>query len=371
MGRLLTALSRKTGINKLMLALPCLPSPGKHRPSVSTGELRKLAPDRGSTAVREKSRAGFVHDRFDLAIIVPVYQAESYLYQCVESLVNQKTEFQYQIILVDDGTTDRSFEKIASFLSNEKISVIHQENRGPSAARNRGIDSAQASYLCFVDSDDFVDALMVERLMKRAIQTGADVVVGNFSYYHENTGRITKNRLEDGRPKNIYDLYGITCAKVYHSRLFERVQFPEGNLYEDSIVKHLLLPMAGEIQCVSEPVYYYRIREKSRSQTAKSDYRCVDSTWITFRMAEDRRKLGIEKTSQYRNYYLRQIAMNFQRQAILPEKMKREIFILTSDAVKQEFPKEDRQENSRALRRLHRALLSGDYKTYRRICFWI
>lgn len=180
MGRLLTALSRKTGINKLMLALPCLPSPGKHRPSVSTGELRKLAPDRGSTAVREKSRAGFVHDRFDLAIIVPVYQAESYLYQCVESLVNQKTEIPYQIILVDDGTTDRSFEKIACFLQDEKISVIHQENRGPSAARNRGIDSAQASYLCFVDSDDFVDALMVERLMKRAIQTGADVVVGNF-----------------------------------------------------------------------------------------------------------------------------------------------------------------------------------------------
>ena len=64
--------------------------------------------------------------------------------------------------------------------------------------------------------------------MKRAIQTGADVVVGNFSYYHENTGRITKNRLEDGRPKNIYDLYGITCAKVYHSRLFERVQFRRG-----------------------------------------------------------------------------------------------------------------------------------------------
>ena len=114
----------------------------------------------------------------DVSIIIPVYNTEKYLKQCLESLINQKTEFKYEIICVNDGSTDNS-EKILEQFS-EDIQHIYIKNSGPGAARNLAIQKAKGQYLLFVDSDDYVSENFVQRMTEEAIQNNADVVICNF-----------------------------------------------------------------------------------------------------------------------------------------------------------------------------------------------
>lgn len=337
--------------------------------------LKDYRPDMGKSALREVPEP-MAETRLPaaLSIIVPVYQAEAYIRKCVESLAGQKTKYPYRVIFVDDGSRDRSFETISDILEDKaQFCVIHQENRGLSAARNRGLGCVQTEYVCFVDSDDFVAEDMVELLMERAVKTGADIVAGNFSYYYEKNGRIRKNSMPDGSVETIYQLPGIACGKIFRAALFDKIRFPEGYLYEDSIVKHLLFPLASKIQCVSKPVYFYRMRENSLSNTAKTSSGCLDSTWITIRMLEDRKILGIPADEEYQKYFFRQMAMNYQREDGIPEEIRYQVFLLMCSLAENEFtmPLFEKEGETSPEECLRQALLRKDYKIYQRLCLWM
>lgn len=337
--------------------------------------LEDYRPDMGKSALREVPEP-VAETRLPaaLSIIVPVYQTEAYIRKCAESLAVQKTKYPYRVILVDDGSRDKSFEIISDMLKdNARFCVIHQENKGVSAARNRGLDSVQTEYVCFVDADDFVSEDMVELLMERAVKTGADIVVGNFSYYYEKDRKIRKNFMLDGYAETPYQLSGITCGKIFRATLFDKIRFPEGNLYEDSIVKHLLFPLASEIQCVAQPVYFYRMRENSRSSAAKTSSCCLDSTWITVRMLKDRKILGIPFDEEYQKYFLRQMAMNYQREEGVPEEIRRQVFLFMCSLAEKELtmPFSRGKHGINPEECLRRALLKRDYRTYKRLCFWM
>ena len=119
----------------------------------------------------------------DVSIIIPVYNTEKYLKQCLESLINQKTEFKYEIICVNDGSTDNS-EKILEQFS-EDIQHIYIKNSGPGAARNLAIQKAKGQYLLFVDSDDYIDKEMLEKMYNNAIENNSDIVVCDYVEEYE------------------------------------------------------------------------------------------------------------------------------------------------------------------------------------------
>ena len=103
--------------------------------------------------------------RNELTVVIPVYNVEKYLSKCIESILNQTLPVD-EIILVDDGSKDRSGEIADEYAAKyNNIKVIHQENGGLSAARNTGIDAATKEYIAFVDSDDYIDSIMYERLI--------------------------------------------------------------------------------------------------------------------------------------------------------------------------------------------------------------
>lgn len=115
---------------------------------------------------------------YDLMIIVPVYNTETYLNECIESLIKQKTNYSYKIVFVDDGSTDHSGIILDNYSKNPKVEVIHKQNSGIAGARNTALRNICGRYILFVDSDDLLADNAVELLMNVALSKNADIVEG-------------------------------------------------------------------------------------------------------------------------------------------------------------------------------------------------
>lgn len=129
-----------------------------------------------------------------VSIIIPIYNAEGYLDKCIDSIINQ-TYTNLEIILIDDGSTDDSGRICEEYsLKDKRIKVIHKENSGVSAARNDGIISAAGGYICFIDSDDFVELNLIKAAVLSAVEINSDVVVWGYTkVYADNNDRILKS----------------------------------------------------------------------------------------------------------------------------------------------------------------------------------
>ena len=126
-----------------------------------------------------------------VSVIVPVYNAERYLKQCVESILAQTLK-NVEIIFVDDGSTDGSLEILKDYQAKDyRIRVISQENTGGGAARNRGMKEASGEYLCFLDADDYFEPAMLERMSSKMDATGSDICVAKVRCWHEDLGFYT------------------------------------------------------------------------------------------------------------------------------------------------------------------------------------
>ena len=122
----------------------------------------------------------------EVSIIVPVYQAEKFIGKCIESICNQTFE-NFELILIDDGSRDGSYTCCLKYADKDKrIRVLYQENKGVSAARNRGLQAATGEYVLFVDADDCIEIDMIEYMYKKAKETCAEVVICGYDYVYNN-----------------------------------------------------------------------------------------------------------------------------------------------------------------------------------------
>lgn len=202
-----------------------------------------------------------------VSVIVPVYKVENYLEDCVNSLLCQTLE-SIEIILIDDGSPDRCGEMCDAYATRDKrIRVIHQENQGLSAARNAGIDAAQADYLMFVDGDDWVEPEFCSHPYENALQHNADFVVFQFKRTKKPFHRCTeKSGIKDEAHMQWLMLNGVGTTvwnKLYHRTLFSQLRFPIGKLFEDSAVTHIIAHRAKKIYYSNRSLYHYRIRTES------------------------------------------------------------------------------------------------------------
>lgn len=217
-----------------------------------------------------------------VSVIIPVYNVESYLPRCIESVQNQ-TETDIEIILVDDGSTDNCGEICDRYAENDsRIKVIHQQNGGLGAARNTGIQATTSPYILFADSDDYMDADLAEKAYLAAETHQADIVM--FGY----------NRVyEDGRVDYSYNLpesltNQTACSlemcpelltatpsawnKLYKTCLFDGVCFPPRAWYEDLQTIPKLYLKAKSIYCMADfRPYQYLLRENSIMQNGNAE----------------------------------------------------------------------------------------------------
>lgn len=223
-----------------------------------------------------------------ISVIVPVYNVEAYLEACVTSLREQTYE-NLEILLVDDGSTDRSGQ-ICEKLKNKdtRIKVIHKQNGGLSDARNTGIKMAKGAYYFFVDSDDYLERQTIEKMYRAIKREDAQIAVCNMKRVFEN-GRMedfycpcTKEIVLRGEERFQTLIQPSVCNKMFSSALFFGISFPEGKFYEDTYVYHILCEKAKKIVLTGHDGYWYRCREGSILQSKKDqdqyfDY--VEALW--------------------------------------------------------------------------------------------
>ena len=243
-----------------------------------------------------------MNEKNDLSIIIPVYNVEKYLSICIDSLIN-KCDLRLEIILVNDGSTDRSGTIADQYAKRDsRIKVIHQVNGGASVARNAGLELAQGEYIAFVDSDDWVKEGALSELFNEAIKHKADIAMGKVLFRH-------KDRIDNGGFKPFPDeivhvpLSGKDCfirlmeANAYQPMVFSyifrkeylktiQVRFEEGIMHEDELWTPMVLCQAGKMVVAGNDFYYYRQQDDSVMQTTNLQRRLNSLFRVTDRLME-------------------------------------------------------------------------------------
>jgi glycosyltransferase involved in cell wall biosynthesis/phosphorylcholine metabolism protein LicD len=206
-----------------------------------------------------------------VSVIVPAYNVGPYIDQCLRSLKSQSLQ-SIQIIVVDDGSTDDTPERIQALQNGEgpSIEVVRQENAGLSAARNAGMALATGQYIGFVDADDWVSPLMFEKLYCKAVETDSEVVVcAGLKRWPDGGRKRIRLRIPAEQfgssascnPEIIWGAQSYAWNKIYARDLISResFRFPHGKVFEDSAVVYGLVAKAKRVDAVNEALYQYRV----------------------------------------------------------------------------------------------------------------
>ncbi len=202
-----------------------------------------------------------------ISVIVPVYNSGIYVDRCIKSLVNQ-TYKNIEIILVDDGSTDNSGVICDSWAEKDsRVKVIHKTNEGVAKARNVGLANICGRYICFADSDDYLEKNMIEFLLNQLLENNADISVCN---YQINDEKIEYYKSEIISPFDALKKicvgnyrYGVVWNKLYKKELFDGVQFENLACCEDMVANYFVFKKANSIVQNDTKLYHYYQNENS------------------------------------------------------------------------------------------------------------
>lgn len=233
-----------------------------------------------------------------LSVIVPVYQCEKYLEECIESILKSSYS-DFEIVLIDDGSKDRSGPICDAYAQkNNKIRVFHTENRGPYQARKRGVKEAKGDVITFVDADDWIESNTYEELMSLFEQNGVDILCsaycfnenGKKVFNHCAEGIYSKSEIEkEIIPNMIWDfkigdrgLNSSLCNKIMKKKVFEKVT--EGIderivLGEDALTTYPAICLANKIMVINKEYYHYRVNNESCTNSLPIERLCELQTF--------------------------------------------------------------------------------------------
>lgn len=224
-----------------------------------------------------------------VSVIIPVYNTEIYLKQCLESAINQTLK-DIEIICVNDGSTDNSLEILNQYKEKDsRIIIINQENKGLSRARNEAIKIAEGKYIHFLDSDDFYyENYALEKLYKNMIENNLDILFFDIINFYEKTGEKIKyqsNRLKENiiyNGKKILENYLVNevisssnCYKIFKKELFNYVDYKPNIYFEDGELLLRILSFSNKIMAIRDIFLCIRERENSITTSFKEKY--IDS----------------------------------------------------------------------------------------------
>lgn len=225
-----------------------------------------------------------------ISVIVPVYKAEAYLHDCVDSILSQ-TFSDFELLLVDDGSPDNCLAVCRAYAARDpRVQVFHQENQGQAAARNLALQYAAGQWVSFVDSDDSIHPQMLERLYGAAQESGASVAQCQMleaverpeDFLRERSGAFIVYEMDEPTLVDLFDREKypgwVSCAKLIKRELIEVYPFTAGRVYEDNEAVCRWICRAGRIASMEEDMYFYRGNPESTTQMAFSKKR-LDYLW--------------------------------------------------------------------------------------------
>ena len=257
-----------------------------------------------------------------LSVIVPCYNVENHIDKCISSIVGQ-TYSNLEILLINDGSMDNTGMICDSWQArDQRIRVIHQQNRGVSYTRNTGIENTTAEYITFVDSDDWIDSTMYANMMQALLSTNSDIAQCGYCRVFDD-GRIEHCNTE--KKTGAFEIFGkkegtllildgriwesFLWNKIFKSCLFERIRFPVGQVYEDPAIMYILFHHASQSVYLYDAYYFYyqtgnsitRDENLSRKMQGRHDFH---------KMYHDRTKF-VEQHQEYHSIlvYVRNLEM--------------------------------------------------------------
>lgn len=217
-----------------------------------------------------------------ISVIVPVYNVRPYLKRCIDSIIAQ-TYSNLEILLVDDGSTDGSGELCDAYARQDaRVQVIHKKNGGQASARNEALRRAVGDFICFADSDDYLDVRMIEVLHRDLTETNADAAVVGFQKFSD--AQPPKEGRQAATLKCLTNMQAIQSIlqteeigdfawnKMYRRKLMEGFLYPEGRVLEDMGSTYLLLEKCQLIVYRPAELYYYYQRENSTLHLRKQKF---------------------------------------------------------------------------------------------------
>lgn len=224
-----------------------------------------------------------------VSIIVPIYNVESYIGKCLLSIINQDYK-NLEIICINDGSTDNSEDVVLKYQKKDKrLIYIKKENGGLSSARNKGIEIATGEFICFIDSDDWIELNFVSKMVANLKKNDADITVCNIKFVYsngdeKNTPFKIKNNMELNTKEALIELFkgnmlqNHAVNKLYKLSLFKenKISFPNGKIYEDVFTTYKLFAASKKIYVFNDYLYYYLQQREGSILTNKFTEKKLD-----------------------------------------------------------------------------------------------
>lgn len=220
---------------------------------------------------------GTLNKKIELSIIVPVYNVEKYLLECLESIEKIKN-INYELLIINDGSPDNSQNIIDEYCKkNSRAKFFIKENGGLSSARNYGLERAKGEYIWFVDSDDLVIASEFEKFFKEAINSNKDFILGNCCTFKDgekiNYKELNKKEIRcyDNKEKIYFELKGLpgVWRVIYKNKFLKKmgIRFKEKITAEDVLFNYLILNRTENLKHIDATVYLYRLNREGSITT--------------------------------------------------------------------------------------------------------
>lgn len=243
-----------------------------------------------------------------ISVIVPIYNVERYLQKCLDSIANQ-TYADFEVILVNDGSTDRSAEIAETYLRDNRFKLINKSNGGQGQARNVGLEKAKGEYVCFIDSDDFIAPEYLGKLYELLINNKADIAQCGVSRVWDNNDKShaynytgLNNAVYTDIKKYIEESSFVMCNKLYRIELFKGLRFPEGIKFEDFALAPQIYERASIIVSTKELLYNYLWRSDSTTTAKKIQPDILKAQDIL-----EKSEFGKHNQDMLQKFYLRQV----------------------------------------------------------------
>lgn len=227
--------------------------------------------------------------KIKISVVIPVYNVEKYIRECIESIINQ-TFKDIEIIVVNDGSKDNSIKIVEEYLSDKRIKIINKENGGASSARNIGMKIAKGEYIYFIDSDDFIEKDVLEVLYKNLESEKLDIIFSNFSFYNDKTKKEKKSKFNFPFKENInkgyYFLYNgeeiNVWNRLYRKEFFKKYNFEfiEKIIHEDQDFGFKTILLAENIKYIENYGYKYRVEREGSIMSSQKKEKSLKSVQI-------------------------------------------------------------------------------------------